>query len=240
MKFLTDLLPVILFFIAYKLHGIYLATLVAIAAAAVQVGWMRWRHGRIEKIHLITLVLLLLFGGLTLALRDPIFVMWKPTIINWLFAGVFLGSFWIGGKPLTERMMGQAVQVPEPIWYRLNWAWVGFFFISGLINLYVIYFGSGFAGAQQALIAASGAHQIDLAQCLTAFEGELLKLCESAQASEEIWVNFKLFGMMGLTLAFVVAQAFYIARHARSLEAGTCPLRASSPPVPEADQRREP
>ncbi|MBK5967755.1 MULTISPECIES: inner membrane-spanning protein YciB [Thiorhodovibrio] len=240
MKFLADFLPVILFFIAYKLQGIFVATLVAIGAAAVQVGWMRWRHGRIEKTHLITLILLLLFGGLTLALRDPIFVMWKPTIINWLFAGAFLGSFWIGKKPLTERMMGQAVQVPEPIWYRLNWAWVGFFFISGLINLYVIYFGSGFAAAQQELIAASGERQVDLAQCLASYEGELLKLCQAAHASEEIWVNFKLFGMMGLTLAFVIAQAFYLSRHMQHVEGGACPLETQSPANPESDSRPEP
>ena len=228
MKFLTDFLPVILFFIAYKLYGIYAATVVAIAAAAVQVGWTRWRHGRVETMHLATLVLLLLFGGLTLALRDPIFVMWKPTIINWLFAAVFLGSFWIGDRPLTERMMGVAVQVPRPIWRRLNWAWVGFFFVSGLINIYVIYFGSGFFDAQQALLAASGERQIDLAQCAASFSGEVLALCELAHASEAIWVNFKLFGMMGLTLVFVVAQGFYLARHMQPTEGGTCGLEANS------------
>ncbi|WPL15392.1 putative intracellular septation protein A [Thiorhodovibrio winogradskyi] len=228
MKFFTDLLPVILFFIAYKLSGIYIATLVAIAAAAAQVGWSRWRHGRVEKMHLITLGLLLLFGGLTLALRDPIFVMWKPTIINWLFAGVFLGSFWVGHKPLTERMMGLAVHAPGAIWRRLNWAWVGFFFVSGLANLYVIYVGSGFFAAQQALIAASGMPEMDLTHCATSFTGELLTLCESARTSEAIWVNFKLFGMMGLTLAFVIAQSFYLMRHVQAVEPGSCPLEARS------------
>jgi intracellular septation protein len=226
MKFLADFLPVILFFIAYKIQGIYVATLVAIAAAAAQLGWMRWRHGRIEKMHLITLVLLLLFGGLTLALRDPIFVMWKPTIINWLFALVFLGSFWVGDKPLTQRMMGQAILAPTAVWRRLNWAWVGFFLVSGLVNLYVVYLGSGFFSAQQALVAASGSREMDLAQCATLFSGGVLALCETARASEAIWVNFKLFGMMGLTLAFLVAQGFYLARHMHHLEEGVCPLEA--------------
>ncbi|MBK1649903.1 inner membrane-spanning protein YciB [Rhabdochromatium marinum] len=213
MKFLADFLPVILFFVAYKVSGIYAATLVAISAAAIQVGWMRWRHGRVETMHLATLVLLLIFGGLTLALRDPIFVMWKPSIINWLFAAVFIGSFWVGKQPLTQRMMGAAVEVPDPVWRRLNWAWAGFFLLVGLINLYVVYVGSGFFSAQQAFIAASGERSMDLAQCATSFSGDLLALCENAQASEAIWVNFKLFGMMGLTLAFVVAQAFYLTRH---------------------------
>lgn len=213
MKIFADFLPVILFFVAYKLHGIYAATLVAILAAAFQVGWMRWRHGRIEAMHLATLVLLLLFGGLTLALRDPIFVMWKPTIINWLFAAVFLASFWIGDKPLTERLMGQIAMASRTVWRRLNLAWVGFFLLSGAINLWVIYVGSGFFAAQQALIQASGERQFDLAQCAGHFSGELLTLCETAQASEAIWVNFKLFGMMGLTFAFVIAQALYLAGH---------------------------
>ncbi len=213
MKLLTDFLPVLVFFIAYKLQGIYVATLVAIVAAAGQVGWTRWRHGRMENMHLATLALLLLFGGLTLALRDPIFVMWKPTIINWLFAIVFLMSFWLGDRPLTARMMSQVGQVPDLIWRQLNWAWVSFFFLSGLVNLYVIYFGSGFFSAQQALILASGQRAMDLAQCSSLFTGELLTLCQSARESEAIWVNFKLFGMMGLTLAFVLAQGVYLARH---------------------------
>lgn len=227
MKFLADFLPVILFFVAYKLYGIYVATVVAILAAAAQVGWTRWRHGRVENIHLTTLLLLLLFGGLTLALRDPIFVMWKPTIINWLFAGVFLASFWFGERPLTERMMGQAVQAPRDIWRRLNWAWVGFFLVAGLINLYVVYVGSGFFSAQQALIQASGERQVDLAQCAVDFTGDLLLLCDSAQAAEEIWVNFKLFGMMALTLVFVVAQALYLSRHLQSDDAAPgCPAES--------------
>jgi len=191
---------------------------VAILAAVAQVAWVRIRHKRTERVHLITLGLLLLFGGLTLALRDPIFVMWKPTMVNWLFAVVFLGSQFIGEKTLAERMMGQAVDVPGPIWRRLNLAWAGFFFASGLANLYVVYIGSGFYQAKQALLAATGAREIDLASCAETFTGTQLALCQSAHASEELWVDFKLFGMMGLTIAFVIAQAFYLARHIRDDE----------------------
>ncbi len=107
MKLLIDFFPILLFFIAYKLAGIYVATGVAIAAAALQVGWSWWRHRRVETMHLITLALLVVFGGLTIALQDPIFVMWKPTLVNWLFAAAFLGSQLIGQRPLIERMMGQ-------------------------------------------------------------------------------------------------------------------------------------
>ena len=213
MKLLFDFFPILLFFIAYKLAGIYWATGVAIAAAALQVAWAWLRHRRLEKMQLATLGLLAVFGGLTIALRDPIFVMWKPTIVNWLFAGVFLASQWIGERTLVERMMGHAVEVPAPVWTRLNLAWSLFFLFLGLANLYVVYDWSGFYQAQQALVLATGSQEIDLAACTERFSGNLLELCLDTQSREEIWVNFKLFGMMGLTLAFVIAQALYLARH---------------------------
>jgi intracellular septation protein len=221
MKLLFDLFPVILFFVAYKLFGIYVATTVAIAASAVQVLWVRLRRGRTERMHLATLALLVIFGGMTLALRDPTFVMWKPTIVNWLFALVFLVSQWIGDKPLIQRMMGHAVAVPDVTWRRLNLAWAVFFVVSGLVNLYVVYVGSGFYEAKQAFIAASGQPDIDLNQCAAQFSGTVLALCERAHASESTWVDFKLFGMMGMTLVFVLAQALYLARHIRDEDAET-------------------
>lgn len=213
MKLLLDFFPILLFFIAYKLQGIYVATGVAIAASAVQVGWIWLRRHRVEPMHLATLGLLVVFGGLTIALQDPIFVMWKPTLVNWLFAAVFLGSQWIGGRTLIERMMSHAIEVPPVIWTRLNLAWVLFFLLSGLANLFVVYVGSGFYEARQALIGATGREEIDLATCAAQFTGDLLALCSDAHAREEVWVNFKLFGMMGLTILFVVAQAFYLGRH---------------------------
>lgn len=177
MKLLYDFFPIVLFFIAYKAYDIYVATAVAIGAGFLQVGGYWLRHRRFEKMHLVTLALLAVFGGLTLALRDPLFIKWKPTVVNWLFAAVFLGSAYIGRAPLVERMMGHAISLPAPIWRRLNWAWTLFFAAMGAANLYVAY---GF--------------------------------------SEEVWVNFKLFGMLGLTLAFVLAQGFYMARFAEPEE----------------------
>jgi intracellular septation protein len=215
MKVLADFFPVLLFFVAYKVSGIYVATAAAIAASLAQVGWSLLRRGRVETMHLITMVLLLVFGGMTIALHDPIFVMWKPTLVNWLFAAAFLGSVWVSDKPLIERMMGQAIDLPAPIWSRLNLLWVLFFVCSGLANLYVVYVYSGFYEAHQTLIAASGQTAVDLAQCAERFTGVLLDQCRDTQAREETWVNFKLFGMMGLTILFVVAQAFYLARHVK-------------------------
>lgn len=224
MKLLIDFFPVLLFFAAYKIAGIYWATGVAIAAAGAQVGWSWVRHKRVEKMHLVTLVLLVVFGGLTIALKDPIFVMWKPTLVNWLFAAAFLGSQLVGERTLIERMMGHAIELPKPVWSRLNLLWTGFFIFLGLANLFVVYIGSGFYDAQQALLAASGQSGVDLSTCATSFSGTLLALCQDAQAREDVWVNFKLFGMMGLTIAFVIAQAFYLSRHVKE-----------DPPTLEAD-----
>jgi intracellular septation protein len=173
MKLLFDLFPVLLFFAAYKLYDIYVATAVAIAAGLGQVGYVWLRHRRFEKAHVATAVLLVVFGGLTLVLRDESFIKWKPTILDWLFAAVFQGSRLFGSrKPLVQRMMGGTVNVPDPVWERLNAIWVFFFVAMGVLNLVVVY-----------------------------------------NFDTDIWVNFKLFGMMGLTLAFVIAQAFYLARH---------------------------
>jgi len=176
MKFLFDLFPILLFFLAYKLYDIYVATAVAIGAAFLQTGLYWLKHRKFETMHLVTLGILVLFGGLTLALHDPLFIKWKPTVVNWLFAVVFLGSRFIGQRTLVERMMSHAISAPAAVWLKLNWAWTVFFIVIGLMNLFVAY-----------------------------------------NYSEETWVNFKLFGMLGLTLAFVFAQAIYLSRF---MEAG--------------------
>jgi intracellular septation protein len=215
MKFLADFFPIILFFVTYKLYGIYAATAVAIGASVIQVSYHWLRNRQVEKMHLITMVMLLVFGGLTLLLQDRTFIMWKPSVINWLFGAVFIGSHFIGEKPLAERMMGNAVRVPSPVWRRLNLAWGGFFVLLGLANLYVASF---FFSAEAALTAQTGLAQIDLTSCGELFNGDELQMCLEMQSLEADWVNFKLFGMMGLTLAFVLLQAFYLARHMQDQE----------------------
>jgi len=171
MKILTDLFPVILFFVAYQLYDIYVATAVAIVAAIIQVAYNKIRFGNVENTHWVTLGLLLVFGGLTLLLRDPTFIKWKPTVVNWLFAAAFLLSQLFTKRSLLRRMMDHAVTLPDQAWHRLNNAWVLFFVSMGLINLYVAY-----------------------------------------NFSEQTWVNFKLFGILGITLVFMLAQGFYLAR----------------------------
>ncbi len=207
MKQLSDFLPILLFFILYKFYldlpdelilginawvplmnlrpgessdAIYLATLAAIVVTLIQVVLAAVIVKKVEKMPLITLALLLFFGGATLALKDPAFIQWKPTAINWLFALVFLGSHVIGKKPLIQRMMGHAITIEEQrVWVQLNLAWIGFFVVSGIANMIV-------------------APEIDPF---------------GLQFSEDTWVDFKLFGLMGMTIAFVIAQAFFLARY---------------------------
>src|SRR5512134_2798665 len=170
MKFLFDFFPVILFFIAFKLAGIYVATGVAIAATFVQVGWLKLRGRRVEPMLWASLGIIVLFGGATLFLQDETFIKWKPTVLYWLFGAVLAGGALLG-RNLIRLMLSEQVQLPDAVWSRLNWSWIGFFAFMGALNLYVAY-----------------------------------------NYSTDLWVNFKLFGGMGLMLVFVLAQALVLAR----------------------------
>ena len=177
MKLLFDFFPIILFFITFKLYddhkdGILAATAVIIVATIIQVSVSWWRQRKIEKLHLVTLILVVAFGGATLLLEDEMFIKWKPSVVNWLFALAFMGSHFIGRKTLVERMMGNALTLPAPVWRRLNLSWTGFFVVMGIANLAVVY-----------------------------------------NFDTETWVNFKLFGLLSLTVAFIVIQGLYLMRH---------------------------
>jgi intracellular septation protein len=209
MKFLYDFFPILLFFIAYKTYDIFVATAVAIAASIVQVVGFWLKHRRFENMHLITMVLIVTLGGATLLLQERVYFMWKPTAVNWLFAIAFIGSHFIGEKTLVERMMSQAITVPQQIWKRLNVSWILFFIVMGTANLYVANF---FFIAESALNEAAG-FIVELDNCGPDLSSTVQQLCEYAKIQEENWVNFKLFGMMGLTFVFVIGQAFYLARH---------------------------
>lgn len=214
MKLLFDTFPVLLFVaIYYGTRDIFLATAVAIAATAVQMGVFWARHRRFENMHLISAALIFVLGGLTIVLRDKAFIMWKPTLINWLFAAVFLASPLFGGKPLVERMLAAKVSVPRPVWWRLNHMWVGFFLLAGAAN---IYFAQSYAQAESALLGVLPQLSdvaVEELDCSSPAMGPAVDLCETARQREELWVNFKLFGLLGMTLVFVLAQAFYLARH---------------------------
>ena len=180
MQLLFDFLPVIAFFVAYKLADIYVATFVIIVATVLQVSihWLRTR--RVNPMHLVTAGLVLVFGGLTLAIHDPVFIMWKPTIVDWLFASAFMASQWqmFGGRPLVQRLMTSTdatLSLTPVLWRRLNLAWVLFFLLMGAANVAVF-----------------------------------------RNFDESTWVNFKLFGMLGLTFVFIIAQGLWIASRVRN------------------------
>ncbi len=139
MKVLADLFPVLLFFAAYKFLGIYVATAVAILASFIQVAVFWFRHRRFESMQVITLAMIALLGGATLISHNQLFIKWKPTVINWIFGLLFLGSQFFGKQPFIQRIMQKQIQLPPLVWKNLNLSWVLFFFLTGLANLYVVY-----------------------------------------------------------------------------------------------------
>ncbi len=175
MQILVDFLPIIVFFVTYKIAGMYVATGAIIVAMAIQILFQWLKTGTVNKMLLISGILVAFFGGITLILRNPIFIQWKPTVVNWLFAAAFLGSRYIGTQTLTERVMGQAIELERVMWRQLNFLWVANFSFLGAANLYVVY-----------------------------------------NFDEATWVNFKLFGMLGLTLLMVLIQVLWIASRTTS------------------------
>jgi intracellular septation protein len=184
MKFLFDFFPVILFFVAFKVADIYVATGVAIAATVVQIGYVLARGRRVTGMQWTGLVIICVFGGATLLLRDEDFIKWKPTVLYWLAGVAFLGALAFG-KNLVKAIMSEGgLELPEPIWTRLCVAWGVFFIFKGALNLWVAY----------------------------AF-------------STDTWVNFKLFGGMGLMLAFVLAQAAWLSRYLPEEDKAVAPAK---------------
>lgn len=169
MQLLIDYVPIVIFFVAYLYKDIYFATgiLMAVMPLVLLLQWVTTR--KLNKIYLASTALVLVLGSATLFYRNPTFVYWKPTVLNWAIAAVFLASQWIGEKPIVQRMLGTAAELSARQWVRLNQIWVAFFLLVGGINLYVAY-----------------------------------------TFSEDFWVKFKLFGMLGLTLLFVIVQSAWL------------------------------
>jgi intracellular septation protein len=201
MKFLFDLLPVILFFVAFKVAGsntdsaasvvtsllgaqiapaqapILLATAVAIVATFLQVAWLLLRGKKVDTMLWISLAIIVVFGGATLLLHDETFIKWKPTVLYWLFAAILLGGKLMFRRNLIKAMMEKQLVVPEPIWDKLNLSWIAFFSVMGLVNLYFAF-----------------------------------------TFSTETWVNFKLFGAFGLMLLFVIVQGVWLHKYVEQKE----------------------
>jgi intracellular septation protein len=139
MKLLTDFLPIALFFITFKLAGIYVATAVAIAATLLQIGWLHFRHGKVETMQWVSLVIIVLFGGATLVFHDDTFIKWKPTVLYWLMGAALALGHLVFKRNFLQSLMGSQLELPAPVWLRLLWAWTGFFVLMGVLNLWVAY-----------------------------------------------------------------------------------------------------
>ncbi len=172
MKFLFDLFPVVLFFVAFKIFNIYVATGVAIAATIAQVAWLKLRGKRVDVMLWASLAIIVVFGGATLLLQDETFIKWKPTVLYWLFGTVLASGVLFFRKNLIRALLSEQMKLPDPIWMKLNWSWVGFFAFMGCANLYVAY-----------------------------------------NYSTDQWVDFKLFGGIGLMFAFVIAQSLVLSKY---------------------------
>ena len=196
-KLLFDLFPIIVFFIAYKLGdsnaeatrafmaslglpqpvggiekpGIYFATLVAIVASIMQIGWVKLRGHKVETMMWVSLGIIVVFGGATLWLHDESFIKWKPTVLYWIFSAIIFGAAAFGRNVIKNLMTAQ-MELPEPAWSRLNASWGGFFAFMGVANLIVAF-----------------------------------------NFSTDAWVNFKLFGSLGLMLVFVIGQSMMLTKY---------------------------
>jgi intracellular septation protein len=176
MKFLFDFFPVLAFFLAYIIYrDFFMATIVIMIATTLQVAWQWLRQHRVERMLLITWIVLIVLGGVTLLLRDELFLKWKPTLVSWLFGLVLLGSQFIGDRNILARMLDKAFDAPIVVWTRANLASVIFFAFLGFSNLYVAY---GF--------------------------------------DNDTWVYFKLFGMMGLHIVFMIGLIIYLFRYMKT------------------------
>ncbi len=180
MKLLLDFFPIILFFIAFKTSGIYVATAVAIAATVLQIAYFRFKNGKVEPMQWLSLGVIVLFGGATLLAHSETFIKWKPTVLYWMMGSALVLGQLFFNKNFIKSVMGAQMQIPEALWRKLNWVWAGFFACMGAVNLWVAY-----------------------------------------NFDTETWVNFKLFGGMGLMFVFVIGQALYLMRYIKEPEVAT-------------------
>lgn len=179
MKLLLDFFPIALFFVAFKLWGIYVATAVAIVATIAQIAWLRYSTGKVEPMQWLSLGIIVVFGGATILAHDETFIKWKPTVLYWLMGGALAGGLLFFRKNLLKSLMGAQLELPEAAWRVMNWSWVAFFGVMGVVNLWVAY-----------------------------------------HFDTNTWVNFKLFGGLGLMALFVIGQAVYLGRYMKDAKAG--------------------
>ncbi|MEJ6078213.1 septation protein A [Vibrio sp. 1-Bac 57] len=172
MKQFFEFIPLIIFFAVYKMVDIYAATGSLIVTTGLLLAYNYFKHGKAEKMHIITFLMVLVFGTLTLILHDDVFIKWKVTVVYVLFTIALLASQFIFKKPILKQMLGKEITLPEKVWSTLNIAWAVFFLALGLLNIYVAF-----------------------------------------SLEQEVWVNFKVFGLLGATLVFTLLSGLYIYKY---------------------------
>ena len=172
MKQLLDFIPLVIFFVIYKMVDIYAATGSLIITTGLVLAYSYFKNGKAEKMQVITFVMVFVFGSLTLILHDDAFIKWKVTFIYALFAIALLVSQLIFKKPIIKQMLGKELTLPDAAWNNLNVAWALFFIVLSILNVYVAF-----------------------------------------NLPQEIWVNFKVFGLLGATLVFTMLSGLYIYKY---------------------------
>ena len=170
MRFVADYFPLLLFFVAFKWQGIWVATAVAIAASIAQIAWFHFRGGA-SAVHWLSLAIIVVFGGATLLLRDETFIKWKPTVLYLAFGAILAAGKVVWRRDLIAVVM-KDIELPAIVWTKLTWSWVAFFGAMALANWYIAF-----------------------------------------HFPTDTWVNFKVWGGIGLFLLFALAQAVVLARH---------------------------
>ena len=183
MKLLIDFFTIILFFVAFKFWGTFVATGIAIAATVVQIAYLRIKHGKVEPMQWLSLGVIVLFGGATLLAHSETFIKWKPTVLYWLMGSTLIVGQLFFRKNFIQSLMGAQMELPPSAWRAMNWSWAGFFAAMGGLNLWV-----------------------------------------ASHFDTETWVNFKLFGGLGLMLLFVLAQALFLSRYIKDTDNVKDPL----------------
>lgn len=216
MKLFFDFLPIILFFGVFKIADmnpesaaryatehlgfvvsggvvgvqeapVLLATVVVMVATLAQIGILLLMRRKVDTMLWVTFGLIVVLGGATVWFHDPTFIKWKPSVLDWAMALALWVSQGLFGKNLLQVLIGQQLELPKAVWQRLNWAWIAFFLLMGIANLYVAY-----------------------------------------TFSTSVWATFKVFGLTGLMLLFMVAQGFYISRHLKDDDAPIETARSGS------------
>jgi intracellular septation protein len=177
MKLLIDFFPILLFFVAFKFAGIYVATGVAIVATIAQIAWLRHSTGKIEPMQWVSLGVIVLFGGATIVAQNETFIKWKPTVLYWLMGATLMAGRLVFRKDFLKSVMGSQLELPANAWRVANWSWIVFFALMGVVNLWVAF-----------------------------------------NYDTDTWVNFKLFGGLGLMAVFVMGQAVYLGRYLKADE----------------------